>query len=60
MEETKITTTTKPRVSLKQSVTGKMGFELASSEGENLTEIIEGVEKAYLLLLKKFRKLGGS
>ena len=53
MEEQKITTLTKPRVTLKKYGKG-YSWDIALSEGENLTEIIEEIEKANNLMKQKF------
>ena len=58
MEEQKITTITHARVTLKKSQTGKYGWDIASSEGENLKEIIEGIEEAHKIMLTKFKSKG--
>ena len=62
MEEQKITqttiTTSSPKVTLKKSVSGKYAWEIGSSEGNNLTEIIAEIEKANNLMLEKFKKEG--
>ena len=58
MEEQKITTITKPRITLKKLSTGIYNWDISSSEGETLTEIIEEIEKANNLMKSKFKKEG--
>lgn len=50
-------TITPPRISLKKSTTsGKYGWEISSSQGENLKEIINNIEEANKIMLEKFPK----
>ena len=55
MEEQRIITSTRPRVTLKKLSGSKYAWEISLSDGENLTEIIEEIEKANNLMKDKFK-----
>ena len=55
MEDQKIITITKSRVTLKKLSKGCYNWDISSSEGENLTEIIGEIEKANNLMKEKFK-----
>ena len=55
MEDQKIITSTSPRVTLKKLSGSKYGWDISLSDGENLTDIIEEIEKANNLMKEKFK-----